>query len=243
MSQFLWGIFPYVSILVMIVGTLYRYKYNQMSWTSKSSEFLEKRLLIIGNMLFHWGILFVLVGHIMGLLVPMQWYALAGISTETYHALAVAVGGIAGIVALIGISILLYRRIFNLRIRIHSDFSDFLSDGLLFVIMIAGLSETLLYPLFHGSPYEYRATIGVWIRSVIMLHPDIALMTHAPLIYQLHTLAAFIIFGISPFTRLIHMYSVPLKYFARAPLQYRARNGFTPPGKSRTKKTQPELMD
>ena len=224
-TAFTWGIFPYICLAVMLVGTLYRYQSDQLGWGSKSSELLEKQLLTAGSMLFHIGIFFVLVGHIAGLLVPMAFYTALGIAAELYHTAAVALGGLSGLMAFAGISILLYRRIANARVRRNSDVSDYVSDGLLWFVILLGLGFTLGYSTLYG-PYEYRATVGPWIRSVVTLQPDVALMAGVPLLLQVHIALAFLLFAISPFTRLIHMYSLPIGYLARAPLLYRARYGY-----------------
>lgn len=225
LTAFTWGVFPYIALVVMIVGTVYRYHSDQLSWTSKSSEMLEKKLLTIGSMLFHIGILMVFGGHILGLLVPMQLYTALGISPELYHAGAEIAGGLSGIIAFAGISLLLYRRIANARVRMNSDISDYVSDGLLWIVILLGLAVTLGYSTLNG-PYEYRATVGPWIRSVLALHPDVSLMAGVPLLLQVHIALAFLLFGISPFTRLIHIYSFPIAYLTRAPIQYRARFGY-----------------
>ncbi len=226
LSAFTWGVFPYICLAVMIVGTLYRYQSNQLRWGSKSSELLEKKLLTVGSMLFHVGILFVFGGHVAGLLVPVEFYNAIGVSSELYHGAAIVLGGLSGLVALAGISILLYRRIANARVRMNSDISDYVSDGLLWLVILLGLAFTLGYSIVHG-PYEYRATVGPWIRSVLTLQPDIALMAGVPLLLQVHIALAFLLFGISPFTRLIHIYSMPIGYLTRAPLLYRARYGYS----------------
>ena len=220
-----WGLFPYICLVVMIVGTIYRYQTDQLRWTSKSSELLEKKLLIIGSVPFHIGILLVFVGHILGLLVPEELYNALGISSELYHGVAIAIGGLSGLVALVGLSILLYRRIAVECVRMDTDISDYISDGVLWIVILLGLAFTLGYNLVNGS-YEYRATVGPWVRSLFILHPDVTLMAGAPLVLQLHTALAFLLFGISPFTRLIHIYSFPIAYLIRAPLVYRARYGF-----------------
>ena len=225
LSAFTWGVFPYICLVVMIVGTLYRYHSDQLRWTSKSSELLEKKLLTIGSILFHVGILFVFAGHVAGLLVPVEFYNAIGISSELYHGDAIALGGLSGLVAFAGISILLYRRIVNARVRMNSDVSDYVADGLLWLVILLGLAFTLGYGLLHG-PYEYRTTVGPWIRGVLTLQPNIALMAGVPLLLQVHIALAFVLFGISPFTRLIHIYSMPLGYLRRAPLLYRARYGY-----------------
>ena len=226
LATFTWGVFPYICLTVMVVGTIYRYQSDQLGWGSKSSEMLEKKLLTTGSMLFHIGIFFVLGGHIAGLLVPMQLYDALGISPELYHTVAQVAGGLSGLMAFAGISILLYRRIANARVRRNSDFSDYVSDGLLWIVILLGLAVTLGYSTLYG-PYEYRATVGPWIRSVLTLHPDVALMAGVPLILQVHIALAFLLFGISPFTRLIHIYSFPIGYLTRAPIQYRARYGYS----------------
>ena len=94
LATFTWGVFPYICLVVMIVGALYRYQSDQLRWTSKSSELLEKKLLTVGSMLFHVGILFVFGGHVMGLLVPEELYNTVGISSEMYHIGAVVLGGL-----------------------------------------------------------------------------------------------------------------------------------------------------
>ncbi|HEX6800195.1 MAG TPA: respiratory nitrate reductase subunit gamma [Ktedonobacterales bacterium] len=225
LTAFTWGVFPYICLVTMIVGTIYRYQSDQLRWGSKSSELLEKKLLTRGSILFHIGIFLVLGGHVAGLLVPMQLYDALGISPELYHTVAEVAGGAAGLMAFAGISILLYRRIANARVRHNSDLSDYVSDGLLWIVILLGLAVTLGYSTLYG-PYEYRATVGPWIRGVLTLHPDVALMAGVPLILQVHIALAFLLFGISPFTRLIHIYSFPLGYLTRAPIQYRARYGY-----------------
>lgn len=224
-AGFIWGLFPYICLVVMIVGTIYRYQTDQLRWTSKSSELLEKKLLILGSVTFHIGILFVFLGHILGLLIPIQVYNALGISSEVYHGFAIVIGGASGLVALFGISVLLYRRIAVECVRRDSDISDYIADGLLLIVILLGDLFTLGYNLANGS-YEYRATVGPWIRSIVTLHPDVTLMAGVPILLQVHIALAFALFGISPFTRLIHVYSIPFAYMTRAPLLYRTRYGY-----------------
>ena len=220
-----WGLFPYICLLMMIVGTIYRYQSDQLRWTSKSSELLEKKLLILGSVTFHIDILFVFVGHILGLLIPIQLYHTLEISSELYHAAAIILGGASGLIALFGISVLLYRRIAVECVRMDTDISGYIADGLLLIVVLLGIIFTLGYNLASGS-YEYRATVGPWIRDIIALHPDVGLMAGAPFVLQLHIALAFLLFGISPFTRLIHIYSFPVAYLTRVPLLYRTCYGY-----------------
>lgn len=223
MLQFWWVIFPYLATAVMIVGTIYRYTYDQHGWGSKSSEILEKRLLRWGSLLFHWGIVFVFIGHVMGLLIPLALYRWFGVSSEFYHLNAEIFGGVAGVAVWLGILLLLIRRIFNKRVRMNSSVSDYVALVALFLTISIGLYVTMIYNTIHGA-YEYRATLGPWFRGVLMFHPDASLMVNAPFMLQLHALSAFVLFALSPFTRLVHMWSAPFAYVTRAPILYRARN-------------------
>src|SRR5215207_996000 len=110
MNTILWGVLPYIMFAVLIGGTIWRYRYDQFGWTTRSSQLYESRLLRIGSPLFHFGLLFVLVGHIGGLLIPMSWTEAVGVSQELYHVNALLFGSIAGFCTLVGIAILIYRR-------------------------------------------------------------------------------------------------------------------------------------
>ncbi len=222
MSEFLWVVYPYLCLMLLLVGMLTRYNYDQIGWTSKSSELLEKRLLRLGSLLFHWGIIFVFLGHVAGLLIPIGVYEALGVSEHLYHLTAMAMGGITGLMALAGLLILLWRRLSVRRVLRNTAPADFVALGFLIATVALGLSMTLIYNVSH-LPYEYRTTVGPWIRGVLLLHPDAALMAHVPLILQLHILTALALFAVSPFTRLVHIFSLPLAYLRRAPMQYRRR--------------------
>ena len=222
-NQLLWVIFPYVMLTLFVVGHIYRYNYDQFGWTAQSSEFMEKKSLKWGSILFHLGILMVVGGHLVGLLVPKAWTDAIGISEEMYHAGAIFGGGLAGIITLAGISILLIRRINVKRVRVTGSFTDLLIAVLLFLEIVMGLYNTLGYNLFIGE-VDYRTTLAPWLRGVLVLNPNPALMSEVPLFFKLHTLFAFAIFGLWPFTRLVHVWSIPLEYLKRNYIIYRSRN-------------------
>ena len=95
---------------VLIGGLIWRYRYDQFGWTTRSSQLYESRLLRIGSPLFHFGILVVIVGHIGGLVIPKSWTEAVGISEGMYHFNALLWGTLAGVCTLVGILILIYRR-------------------------------------------------------------------------------------------------------------------------------------
>ncbi len=211
---------PYIVMAVFVGGHIYRYAVDQYAWTAKSSELLEERWLGVGSQLFHWGILIVLFGHIVGLLVPPSVTETMGISSETYHKIAIALGGSAGLIAYIGVWILLLRRLLVPRIRMTSDASDLLVLVLLLITMTLGLYNTLIYDVFV-HPFPYRTTIGAWLRSILALQPNPSYMADVPITFQLHIFFAYLLFLVWPFTRLVHVWSYPVFYLKRAWIIYR----------------------
>ncbi len=224
MDVFLWIIYPYITLTLLVVGLFFRYSTDPMGWTSKSSELLEKRQLRLASPLFHWGILAVFAGHVAGLLIPKAFYTAIGVGNEAYHFVAVAGGRVTGTLALIGLFLLLVRRLSVRRVLLSTSTSDLVALLALVVTVGLGMGITGVYDWLHGA-YHYRSTIGPWIRSILVLHPDIALMRGVPVIFKIHIVAAFTLFAISPFTRLVHIWSFPFGYLRRAPIQYRIRYG------------------
>ncbi len=221
-NQFFWVIFPYMMIAITLIGHIYRYSTDQMGWTTKSSEFLEKENLRLGSMLFHYGAIFVIGGHIIGLLIPKSLAASLGIDNTLYHQIAISTGSIAGIATTIGLLILVFRRFGNKRISITSSFMDKLILILLLIEMLLGLYNTIGHNLIFGD-YYYRETISPWFRSLFIFSPDAKLMLHVPLGYKIHIILAFAIFGLWPFTRLVHVWSIPIAYIRRTRMIYRRR--------------------
>ena len=222
-NQFLWVIFPYMMIAITLVGHIYRYSTDQMNWTSRSSEFLEKKSLRWGSLLFHYGIIFVFFGHALGLLVPKTFISDLGINYKSYHDIAIYVGGTAGAATVIGIFLLLIRRYGNKRISVTSSFGDKLIVVLLFLIVGFGIYNTIFYSLYYGH-FDYRSTLSPWFRSLFIFAPDPRLMVNIPITYKIHVLLAFLTFGIWPFTRLVHVWSIPIAYLKRSHIIYRSRS-------------------
>ncbi|MGA8942922.1 MAG: respiratory nitrate reductase subunit gamma [Thermoactinomyces sp.] len=220
-DQFLWGYLPYIVFTIFIGGHIYRYQHDQFGWTSKSSEFLEKKHLRTGSLMFHWGILFVLGGHVMGILIPVDVYTSMGISEEFYHKMAIGFGVPAGIVATIGLGILLYRRVSIKRILATSTKSDILVLVFFAMIMLSGLSSTFLN--IDNHRFDYRTTIGPWFRSIFLFNANPNYMADVPIWFKIHIVSAYGIFILWPFTRLVHVFSLPLRYLQRSFVVYRRR--------------------
>ena len=227
--QFMWVIFPYLALVTFVLGHVYRYRYDQYGWTPKSSQLLERRMLMWGVLLFHWGLLFVFGGHVMGLLVPIGVYRAVGVSDHNYHLLSLWVGSAVGVVAMIGILLLNLRRWFIPRIRRNTETMRFATDALLLVVIVLGMAATVGYRIYVNqynlpAEFEYRENIAPWFRSLFYFSPNAELMLEVPLIFQLHVLSAFVLFALWPFSSLVHMFSVPLGYLRRSYVQYRSLN-------------------
>ncbi|WP_411346763.1 respiratory nitrate reductase subunit gamma [Paenibacillus sp. WLX1005] len=219
-EQFLWVIFPYACMVIFVVGHIFRYRTDQFSWTAKSSEFIEKKQLMIGSMLFHIGIIPVIMGHVVGLGIPASWMTAMGVSEHMYHLGAVYGGGLFGIVTLIGMLILTSRRFTIRSVRRLSSASDLVVNTLLLFIVFMGMYATLFTNAVQPD-FDYRETISIWFRGLFILQPNASLMHDVPLSFKIHALTGFAIFAFWPFTRLVHVWSVPLNYIGRSYILYR----------------------
>ena len=204
-NTFLFGIYPYVCLAVLLIGSLIRFDREPYTWKSDSSQMLRKGQLRLGSNLFHYGVIIVILGHFVGFLAP-HWTVDWALSPTGHQLLAMVVGGIAGLVAIIGLTILLHRRLADPRIRLNSRKWDIAVAMMLWLQLALGL---LTVPLsaFHmdGALFE---TLTTYVKGIVTLDGNAAsLMIGVPLVNKLHVLLGFTIFLISPFTRMIHIWS------------------------------------
>ncbi|MCC2685505.1 MAG: narI1 [Paenibacillaceae bacterium] len=223
--MFWWVIFPYIAATLMIAGLLYRFIRSPKSWAAPSTEFFEKRWLRIGSPLFHYGIIFAFVGHVMGMLIPRSFYLALGVHDEMYHVFAIAGGGLAGVMVVAGLIILLIRKMSHARLRAHATWADYFAILMVLIVSALGTYITLVYDT-TVTAFEYRTTIGPWFRSLFTFQPQYELMEVIPTIFKVHVVSAFLLFAVLPFTMLVHMFSFPARYPTRAPIQYRSRVGY-----------------
>lgn len=224
-SIFFWVVYPYVMLASFFIGTFVRFKYFHGEVTAKSSEMLEKKQLMHGSIIFHVGIILAFFGHCLGMLVPKSWTAYFGITDHMYHIFGSLVMGVpAGLLAFIGIAMLTYRRMTVTRVRKTSDLSDIIVDWALLITITLGLSATISGAFMN---FDYRVTISPWVRSLFTLHPQWQLMANVPLIYKIHVLCGFAIFGYFPYTRLVHALTLPWQYIFRRFIVYRRKVSVT----------------
>jgi nitrate reductase gamma subunit len=227
-SALFWDIVPYVTIAILVVGTWWRYRYDKFGWTTRSSQLYESRLLRIGSPLFHFGILVVIAGHVIGLIIPESWTSAMGLSEEAYHIQAITLGTIAGLATLSGAAILVYRRRTKGPVFMATTRNDKLMYAVLLLAIITGLATTLIGSGLVGEAHNYRESVSVWFRSIWLLQPDGEAMAGAPLSYQIHALVAMTLFALWPFTRLVHAFSAPVAYLFRPYIVYRSRSAARP---------------
>ena len=213
MDTVLFVVVPYVCLTSFVVGHVWRYRYDKFGWTTRSSQMYERRLLRWGSPLFHFGILVVLLGHVMGLGVPKSWTEAAGVPEAAYHAVAVGLGSVAGVCTVVGMAILIYRRrtvgpVFSATTKMDKVMYLFLA-----AVILLGLWNTVASNVLDH--FDYRDSVSVWFRGIFRLDPQPDLIAEAPLGFQVHGLLAFALFALWPFTRLVHVFCAPIGYLTR----------------------------
>lgn len=212
---FVW--YPYVCLSAFIFGSIIRFDREQYTWKAGSSQMLRKRQLRWGSNLFHFGILFLLVGHAVGLLTPKAIYTLF-VTVEQKQLLAIVVGSMAGLVCFVGLSLLLHRRLFDARIRQTSTYMDLAVLTILWIQLALGLL-TVPYSLTHLDG-GVMLTLSHWAQGILTVQPvDARTLQGIAWPYLVHLVLGMTIFLIFPFSRLVHIWSAPVWYLGRSGYQ------------------------
>lgn len=215
---FLFQILPYITLTILILGSIIRFDRDPYSWRSKSSQFLRKKQLMWGSVLFHVGVLIVLGGHAVGLLTPIWVFDALGISHGFKQLMAMSVGGIAGLCCLAGLLLLLHRRLFDPRIRVTSSFSDIAVLVLLLGQLLLGLAS-ITVSMHHLDGHE-MVKFMEWAQHIVILRMGAAdYLADVHIIFKLHIVLGMFIFLVFPFTRLVHIWSAPVFYVLRSQYQ------------------------
>lgn len=210
-------VFPYMMLTLFVFGHAYRYVTDRYQWTARSNQFLEKENLFYGATIFHWGIIGTLLGHAGGMLIPQTVYDSVGIDAHMHEMIAYLAGILVGNLAFIGCVLLFVRRIISSRVRAATTVKDYVL--LLGLLLVTG---TGVVNVLTGH-CDVLNTIAPWIRSIVIFAPRPDLMLEVPIGYKIHVIAAFALFGYSPFTRLVHIWSAPFIYFFRGHILFRRR--------------------
>jgi nitrate reductase gamma subunit len=230
LHDFLFQVYPYICLTVFLLGSLIRFDQNQYTWKSDSSQLLRTGLLRWGSNMFHFGVLFLFFGHLIGLFTPHAVYGIF-MTAATKQMLAVVAGGIAGLVCFVGLSMLLYRRLFDPRIRLTSHRTDIAILLILWVQLTLGLI-TLPFSLQHADG-SVMMILADWAQRIMTLRPvDATSLSGLPWPYLVHIVFGMTIFLLFPFSRLVHVWSgfATVAFLFRSPQLVRSRRLNLPEG-------------
>ena len=229
-NTFLFQIYPYIALAIFAIGCWARFDHGAYTWRSGSTQLLSGKWMRLGSNWFHVGILAILGGHLVGLLTPHVVYEHV-ISAPQKQLVAMVVGGLFGVMCFIGLSILLARRLFNPRIRATSSGRDNMILVLLYAQLILGLSSIFVSAGHLDGGQMIK--LGEWAQHVVTFRGGAAeFMADAHWIFKAHVSLGITLILLTPFTRLVHVWSIPVGYLTRPyqvvrkrqrPLQYKAR--------------------
>jgi len=214
LNQILFGVYPYIAIAVLVIGSVIRFDREPYTWRTGSSQLLRRRQLATGSVLFHLGVLAIFGGHFVGLLTPVWVWDMLGVAHSAKQMLAMIAGGLAGLLALAGGSLLLHRRLFDPRIRKTSSFGDTAILIVLMLQLLLGLS-TIPISFQHRDGAEMLKFMN-WAQGVFTFRPRVAdFVADTQFVFKAHLTLGMTILLVFPFTRLVHMLSAPVWYLNR----------------------------
>jgi nitrate reductase gamma subunit len=214
-NTFLFGIFPYIALAVFFVASLIRYDREQYTWKTGSTQMLESKMLKQGSMPFHIGIIMILMGHFVGLLTPHQVWDFLGVTAAFKQKIAMGLGGVFGVICFYGMTILIKRRLTNARVRASSSKMDFAIMYMLYAQLILGLIS--IFVSMGHLDGEEMLKLMAWAQNIVILNGVTAAeyISSVHIIFKLHIFLGLTLLIAFPFSRLVHVWSVPVKYFTR----------------------------
>ena len=217
LHQFTYGIYPYIALAIFLFGSLARFEREQYTWKSDSSQMLHEGNLRVGNILFHVGVLGLFFGHLVGLLTPLIVWETIGVSHTLKQLVAIVVGGIFGVLAMVGLLILMHRRFTNARISAVTKFGD--KVLLLWIFITLGLGLSTIYESANHTDGHMMVMLMTWAQHIFTFRGDAAgFIVGAPVLFKLHLFMGMSLFVIFPFTRMVHVWSgfASVGYIGRA---------------------------
>jgi len=217
LHNFIFGVYPYIATTVFLLGSWIRFDTEQYTWKSDSSQLLSKTGMRAASNLFHYGVLGLFGGHIVGLLTPHAVFTTIGLSDMLHQWIAISAGTVFGLACFLGAALLWIRRMTNPRVRAASRWIDINILGWLVLTVAAGLS-TIPTSIHHANAGDAGMMISLaeWVQSILYLHPDPKLVLDVSPVYKFHMFLGMSVFLFFPFTRLVHIWSAPFGYITRA---------------------------
>lgn len=217
LHDFFFSVYPYLAGTIFLLGNWLRYDREQYTWKSDSSQLLSKKYMRTASNLFHIGIIAIFFGHFVGLLTPHSLFLSLGVTDIGHQWLAISAGAVFGSMCLVGITMLLIRRLTNRRVRVTSRYRDIFILAWIMVTLLLGLS-TLPISLHHADNMNPAVMIALasWAQSIVTFSPNPSAIADVDTVFKVHLVMGMTIFLLFPFTRLVHVWSVPLGYLGRA---------------------------
>ena len=207
---FFFVVLPYLALLSLLLGSIYRYRYSGFQVSSLSSQFLESKQLYFGSRPFHWGLIFLFFGHLTAFLVPRSVLAWNQVPVRL-HILEFTAFAF-GLTVLMGLILLIIRRIKTKRLHIVTTWLDIFVYFLLLVQVVTGLWTAFFFR--WGSSW-FAMVLTPYLYSIFKFNPDVAAVSQLPFMIRLHIVSAFILVGMIPFTRFMHFLVYPFAYLWR----------------------------
>lgn len=216
LSNLIFGIYPYIALTTFIVGSVVRFDREQYTWKADSSQIFEKEQLQKGSILFHIGVLALFMGHFAGLVIPHTWFLAMGVSDMMHQVVAISAGAAFGSLCMMGGVILWKRRMYHPRVRANSRFMDIFILDLILVTLGVGLLTipVSIYHAFNGDA-SMMVALAEWVQSMLAFNSQTEYLSGVGFIYKLHLFLGMSVFFLFPFTRLVHVWSMPLGYMFR----------------------------
>jgi len=216
LNTLMFGIYPYIALAIFVIGSIIRYDREQYTWKTGSSQLLESKQLKKGSRAFHVGIIMVLMGHFVGLLTTAELWHIVGIEASHKQLIAMGLGGVFGVICFYGLTILIKRRLYNPRVRATSSTMDIAILLLLYVQLILGLLS-IFVSAGHMDGAEMLKLMS-WAQNMVTFDGTEAAAAIADVhwIYKLHVFLGMTLFVVFPFSRLVHVASVPIQYLSRS---------------------------
>lgn len=208
----LFAVLPYLCLLIFFLGTIMRYRKAPFTYSSLSSQFLENQQHFWDMVSFHYGVLILFVGHLIGFLVP-RWVLLWNARPLRLYILEIS-ALIFGLLTLVGLLGAMERRLVNAKARMVTSHADWMIEILLLAQVMLGIYVAVFHP--WGSSW-FAASLSPYLWSLFKFNPDVSYLATLPLVVKAHILVAWLIFGLIPFTRLVHILVAPFPYLWRKP--------------------------
>jgi nitrate reductase gamma subunit len=202
-NEFIFAVFPYIALTLFFVVPIIRRKRSGFAFTTRASGFIERPSMGIAALCIHWGLITLFCAHLLGFIGGLatnmeiiDWFQYLGL--------------VGGVVAIYGFTLALLRRILIPEMRAVSQVDDYVVLVLLLTILVAGI-----WPVIVDKSFGLSMTVAPWAKSIWTLSPEWQGMATLPLLSKIHITAVMVLGAYFPFTKLVHMWTIPFSYFTR----------------------------